>query len=171
MMSDTIIQKRINSKFITKSTEWDTFRETVYNITNFDWFKKKYLKATVDLFTNILISTGKEATSLNTRISKERYPHEIIELVLKKRRARHCWQKIHSPEDKKKHSTHSIEWITHKLLNIWLKINYNEHTFSFFQLFQDDVNNTRKASKYKNKKKLKKTWHLLSNNVVSLLFS
>lgn len=78
-------------------------RETVYNTTNLPLVLKNFqdFKATVDLFPNILISADKEATSLNTRISKEHCPHEILERVREKRKARYCRQKIHRLKDRK----------------------------------------------------------------------
>lgn len=104
-LSNTILRKQIAPKLTNKFTDWEAFREGVSR--NIDLRVRlktpNELEEAVNHFTNLLQQEAKAATPEGTPRQHKyaSYPKEILELVKKRRHARHHWQQTRNPENKR----------------------------------------------------------------------
>lgn len=103
-LSNTILRKQTASKLTNKFTDWNAFREGVSNDINLRISLKspQELEEAAKSFTNILQQQAKSATPAGTKKHRDHasYPKEILELVKKRRQARHRWQESRDPNHK-----------------------------------------------------------------------
>lgn len=104
-LSNTILRKQTIPKLTNKRTDWDAFREGVSENVNLRARLKtpQELEEAVDTFSSLLQREAKSATPVSTHKIQEyaSYPKEILELVKKRRQARHEWQQTRDPAHKK----------------------------------------------------------------------